>query len=81
LINEKKIVSLQWKTQHDVIMELKEIGQIIKDRRAVLGVNHRTVSALSGIDVNDLVAIECGEGTPQTPHCWLFLKSLALNQK
>ena len=46
-------------------MDLKEIGQIIRERRAVLRVNQRTVSELSGVTVNTLVAIELGEGNPQ----------------
>lgn len=46
-------------------MDLKEIGQLIRERRAVLGVNQRTVSELSGVAVNTLVAIERGEGNPQ----------------
>lgn len=33
-------------------------------RRAMLGVNQRTVSDLSGVAVNTLVAIERGEGNP-----------------
>ncbi len=46
-------------------MDLKEIGLAIKERRGVLGVNQRTVSELSGVAVNTLVAIERGEGNPQ----------------
>ena len=65
LLIEKKDVFLQRKSQYIGIMDLKEIGQIIKERRAVLGVNQRTVSELSGVAVNTLVAIERGEGNPQ----------------
>ena len=46
-------------------MDLKEIGQIIRERRAVLGVKQRTVSELSGVAVNTLVTIERGKGNPQ----------------
>jgi transcriptional regulator with XRE-family HTH domain len=46
-------------------MDLKEIGLAIKERRGVLGVNQRTVSELSGVAINTLVAIERGEGNPQ----------------
>ena len=56
---------MQRKSQYIGIMDLKEIGQIIRERRAVLGVNQRTVSELSGVAVNTLVAIERGEGNPQ----------------
>lgn len=53
------------KSQYISIMDLKEIGQEIKARRATLGVNQRTVAELSGVAVNTLVAIERGEGNPQ----------------
>lgn len=56
---------MQRKSQYIGIMDLKEIGQIIRERRAVLGVNQRTVSELSGVAVNTLVTIERGEGNPQ----------------
>ena len=46
-------------------MDLKEIGLAIKERRGVLGVNQRTVSELSDVAINTLVAIERGEGNPQ----------------
>jgi transcriptional regulator with XRE-family HTH domain len=62
---EKKVVLLQRKSQYIGIMDLKEIGQIIRERRAELGVNQRTVSELSGVVVNTLVAIEHGKGNPQ----------------
>ena len=53
------------KSQYIGIMDLKELGQAIKTRRTTLGVNQRTVSELSGVAVNTLVAIERGEGNPQ----------------
>ena len=46
-------------------MDLKEIGLAIKERRGVLGVNQRTVSELSDVAINTLVAIERGKGNPQ----------------
>ena len=52
---------MQWKSRYDGVMDLNEI----KERRAVLGVNRRTVSELSGVAVYTLVAIERGEGNPQ----------------
>ena len=65
LLIEIKVVLLQRESQYIGIMDLKEIGQIIRERRAVLGVNQRTVSEISGVAVNTLVAIERGEGNPQ----------------
>lgn len=47
------------------MMNAKEIGQTIKERRKLLGVNQQTLSDLAGIGINTLVAIERGEGNPQ----------------
>lgn len=59
-------------------MDLNEIGQIIKERRAVLGVNQRTVSELSGVAVNTLVAIERGERNPQIATLQVILDTIGL---
>lgn len=59
-------------------MDLKEIGYAIKQRRGVLGVNQRTVSELSGVAVNTLVAIERGEGNPQISTLLDILDTLGL---
>ena len=78
LLIEKKVVLLQRKSQYIGIMDLKEIGQIIRERRAVLGVNQRTVSELSGVAVNTLVAIERGEGNPQITTLLDILETIGL---
>ena len=78
LLNGKKVVLLQRKSQYIGIMDLKEIGQIIRERRAVLGVNQRTVSELSGVAVNTLVAIERGEGNPQITTLLDILETIGL---
>lgn len=59
-------------------MDLKEIGHAIKQRRGVLHVNQRTVSELSGVAVNTLVAIERGEGNPQISTLLDILETLGL---
>ena len=59
-------------------MDLKEIGRTIKERRGVLGVNQRTVSELSGVAVNTLVAIERGEGNPQISTLMEVLDTIGL---
>jgi len=46
-------------------VNLEELGRTIKERRSELGVTQRTVSELSGVAINTLVAIERGEGNPQ----------------
>ena len=78
LLIGKIVVSLQRKSQYIGIMDLKEIGQIIRERRAVLGVNQRTVSELSGVAVNTLVAIERGEGNPQITTLLDILETIGL---
>ena len=74
----KKVVTLHRKSQYIGIMDLKEIGQTIKERRGVLGVNQRTVSELSGVAVNTLVAIESGEGNPQISTIMEVLDTIGL---
>ena len=78
LLIGKIVVLLQRKSQYIGIMNLKEIGQIIRERRAVLGVNQRTVSELSGVAVNTLVAIERGEGNPQITTLLDILETIGL---
>ena len=76
--NPFKIVFLHRKSQHVETMDLKEIGQAIKSRRATLGVNQRTVAELSGVAVNTLVAIERGEGNPQITTLMDILNTIGL---
>lgn len=45
-------------------MTTKQIGQCIKARRQELGVNQQTLSDLSGVSINTLLAIERGIGNP-----------------
>lgn len=66
------------KSHYIGIMDLKEIGHEIKARRATLGVNQRTVSELSGVAVNTLVAIERGEGNPQITTLMEILDTIGL---
>lgn len=59
-------------------MDIKEIGNAIKDRRKALGVNQQTLSELSGVAINTLVAIERGEGNPQLQTLLTVLDTLGL---
>lgn len=59
-------------------MELEIIGKAIKDRRKMLGVTQQTVSDLSGVAINTLVAIERGEGNPQLSTLLAVLDTLGL---
>ena len=66
------------KSQHIVIMDIKEIGIIIKERRKRLGVNQQTLADLAGVGLNTLVAIERGEGNPQLNTLLTILDTLGL---
>lgn len=59
-------------------MDIKEIGKAIKDRRKALGVNQQTLSELSGVATNTLVAVERGEGNPQLQTLLTVLDTLGL---
>lgn len=59
-------------------MDIKEIGKAIKDRRKALGVNQQTLSELSGVAINTLVAIERGEWNPQLQTLLTVLDTLGL---
>ena len=61
-----------------VIMDTKEIGTIIKERRKHLGVNQQTLADLAGVGLNTLVAIERGEGNPQLNTLMTILDTLGL---
>ena len=61
-----------------VIMNTKEIGNIIKERRKHLGVNQQTLADLAGVGLNTLVAIERGEGNPQLSTLLTILDTLGL---
>ena len=57
---------------------MKEIGNIIKERRKHLGVNQQTLADLAGVGLNTLVAIERGEGNPQLNTLLTILDTLGL---
>lgn len=57
------LLSLQIKSH--CIVNIKEIGEIIKKRRLNLRINQLEVSELAGIGINTLVAIERGSGNPK----------------
>jgi y4mF family transcriptional regulator len=61
-----------------VIMDTKDIGTIIKERRKHLGVNQQTLADLAGVGLNTLVAIERGEGNPQLNTLLTILDTLGL---
>ena len=59
-------------------MTQKEIGETIRERRRMLGVNQQTLADLAGVAVNTVVAIERGEGNPQLATLLTILDTLGL---
>ena len=47
-----------------ILMNAKETGDIVRKRRASLGIDQRTLSEISGIAVHTLSNIEAGKGNP-----------------
>ena len=45
-------------------MNAKEIGKCIKSRRALLGVDQKSLSEICGVSVHALSDIESGKGNP-----------------
>jgi transcriptional regulator with XRE-family HTH domain len=45
-------------------MNTQEIGGVIRARRAVLGIDQRTLSHISGVAVHTVSNIEAGSGNP-----------------
>lgn len=44
---------------------MKEIGDMIKQRRVKLGITQLILAQLAGVGINTVVAIERGEGNPR----------------
>jgi predicted transcriptional regulator len=47
-----------------ILMNLKEIGLILKQRRKELALDQRNLARLSGVSVHSLSDIEVGKGNP-----------------
>lgn len=60
------------------IVNTKEIGIIIKERRQSLKVKQLELSELAGVGINTLVAIERGQGNPKLETLLSILDTLGL---
>lgn len=60
------------------IVNTKEIGTTIKQRRQSLKVKQLELSELAGVGINTLVAIERGEGNPKLETLLAILDTLGL---
>ena len=72
------IFTFALKSQYIEIMDQREIGNAVKERRKKLGVNQQTLADLAGVAVNTVVAIERGEGNPQLSTLLTILDILGL---
>ena len=61
-ITKKRLFLLE---KSQCVVNMEEIGKIIKERRKSLKVNQLELSKLAGVGINTLVAIERGEGNPK----------------
>ena len=60
------------------IVNMKEIGSIIKERRQHLKVKQQELADLAGVGINTLVAIERGQGNPKLETLLTVLDTLGL---
>lgn len=60
------------------IVNTKEIGIIIKERRQHLKVKQQELADLAGVGINTLVAIERGQGNPKLETLLAILGTLGL---
>lgn len=60
------------------IVNTKEIGNVIKERRQSLKVKQLELSELAGVGINTLVAIERGQGNPKLETLLSILDTLGL---
>lgn len=64
---------------NDLVMNLTEIGQQIRERRKELGVDQSTLAALAGIGINALGRLERGTGNPRFDVLYNVVKTLGLD--
>lgn len=57
---------------------MKEIGQVIRNRRKLLGVSQSQLATIAGVGINTLTKIERGEGNPSLSVLMRVLNSLGL---
>lgn len=59
-------------------MKETEMGEMIRERRRVLGVNQQTAAELSGVSTHTLSDIESGKGNPSVKVLCKVLDALGL---
>ena len=72
------IINLIFALKSQCIVNMKEIGSIIKERRQHLKVKQQELADLAGVGINTLVAIERGQGNPKLETLLTVLDTLGL---
>lgn len=62
-------------------MTTKQIGEHIKTRRIELKINQQTLSDLSGVGINTILAVERGTGNPSLETLQRITSTLGLEIK
>ena len=60
------------------LMNTRDAGELIKKRRAALGIDQRALSEIAGISVHTLSNIESGKGNPTVETLDLVLHALGM---
>jgi transcriptional regulator with XRE-family HTH domain len=60
------------------MMNIEQIGELIRARRSTLGVDQRTLSEISGVAVHTLSNIEAGGGNPTITTLNRILEALGM---
>ena len=71
-----KIITFANKS-HYIVM-IKNLGNIIKERRKTLSITQRELAALSGVGINTLTKIERGEANPSLKVIMNIIDTLGL---
>lgn len=59
-------------------MRIDEIGEIIKNRRALLGIDQKTLADITGVSVHTITDIESGKANPSVIVLNKLLSSIGL---
>ena len=72
------LVELSYDSPLFAEMNTQQIGEIIKARRDMLGIDQRTLSEISGVAVHTVSNIEAGNGNPTVKSLDKVLGALGL---
>jgi len=59
----------------------REIGELISERRQVLGIDQKTAAELSGVSIHTFSNVESGKGNPSVKVLGKMLEALGLEMR